>query len=80
RLKATSKVAKSGKKKLPAQGLKTLSEIALSEAEQMKLAFERSKTQIHSSQPSGSGAHEGTGVTPGVLDVPTYRSDDDEIL
>ncbi|GJR86459.1 hypothetical protein Tco_0210470 [Tanacetum coccineum] len=32
RLKATAKVAKSGKKKQPAQGLETLSEIALSEA------------------------------------------------
>ncbi|GJT64148.1 hypothetical protein Tco_1015628 [Tanacetum coccineum] len=37
RLKATAKVAKSGKKKLSAQGLVTLSEIALSEAEQMKI-------------------------------------------
>ncbi|GJU53371.1 hypothetical protein Tco_1227085 [Tanacetum coccineum] len=48
-------------KKQPAKGLETLSEIALSEAEQMKLAIERSKTQLHSSQPSSSGAHEGTG-------------------
>ncbi|GJU22767.1 hypothetical protein Tco_1156109 [Tanacetum coccineum] len=37
RLKAIAKVAKSGKKKLHAQGLETLSEIALSEAEQMKI-------------------------------------------
>ncbi|GJS70920.1 hypothetical protein Tco_0703761 [Tanacetum coccineum] len=37
RLKATTKVAKSGKKKLHAQGLETLSEIALSEAEQIKI-------------------------------------------
>ncbi|GJV91220.1 hypothetical protein Tco_1539033 [Tanacetum coccineum] len=27
----------------------------------------------------GSGAHEGTGATPGVLDIPTYESDDEEI-
>ncbi|GJU85108.1 hypothetical protein Tco_1292654 [Tanacetum coccineum] len=67
---ATGKVAKSGKKKQPALGLETLSDIALTEAEQMKLAIERSKTQLHISQPSGSGAHEGIGVTPGVLDVP----------
>ncbi|GKB14169.1 hypothetical protein Tco_0848092, partial [Tanacetum coccineum] len=53
RLKATAKVTKSGKKKQPAKGLKTLSEIASFEAEQMKLAIERSKTQLHSSQPSG---------------------------
>nr|GEY95394.1 hypothetical protein [Tanacetum cinerariifolium] len=31
-----------------------------------------------SSQPSGFGAHEGTGVTPRVLDVPTYESDGDD--
>ncbi|GJR61184.1 hypothetical protein Tco_1503346 [Tanacetum coccineum] len=79
RLKATAKVTKSGKKKQPAKRLETLSKIALSEAKQMKLAIERSKTQFHSSQPSGFGAHEGTGVTPGVLDVPKYGSDDEQL-
>ncbi|GJZ89393.1 hypothetical protein Tco_0661175 [Tanacetum coccineum] len=79
RIKETAKVAKSRKKKQPAPGLETLSDIALTEAEQMKLAIERSKTQLHISQPSGSGAHKGTGVTPGVLDVPTYESDDEKI-
>ncbi|GKC90004.1 hypothetical protein Tco_1150653 [Tanacetum coccineum] len=43
-LKATAKVAKTGNKKLPTQGLVTLSEIALSEAEQMKIVTKRSKT------------------------------------
>ncbi|GKE77468.1 hypothetical protein Tco_1543588 [Tanacetum coccineum] len=79
RVKSTAKVAKSGKKKQPALGLETLSDITLTEAEQMKLAIERNKTQLHISQPSGSGAHEGTGVTPGVPDVPTYESDDEQI-
>ncbi|GJZ45714.1 hypothetical protein Tco_0593310 [Tanacetum coccineum] len=79
RVKATAKVAKSRKKKQPALGLEALSDIALTEAEQMKLAIERSKTQLHISQPIGSGAHEGTGVTPGVPDVPTYESDDEKI-
>ncbi|GJR71912.1 hypothetical protein Tco_0084277 [Tanacetum coccineum] len=60
RLKATAKVAKSRKKRQPAQGLETLSELALSEAEQMKIAIERSKTQFHSSHASCSGADEGT--------------------
>ncbi|GJS62642.1 hypothetical protein Tco_0657426 [Tanacetum coccineum] len=60
RLKTTAKVAKSGKKKLPAtvpkaKGLETLSEVALSEDEQMKIATKRSKTQFHSSHASGSG-------------------------
>ncbi|GJZ79472.1 hypothetical protein Tco_0644309, partial [Tanacetum coccineum] len=54
RLKATAKVAKSGKKKLPAKGLEVLSEMTLSEAEQMKIATNRSKTQFHSSHASGS--------------------------
>ncbi|GJT98692.1 hypothetical protein Tco_1094210 [Tanacetum coccineum] len=60
RLKATAKVAKSRKKRQPAQGLETLSELALSEAEQMKIAIERSKTQFHSSHASCSSADEGT--------------------
>ncbi|GKF15538.1 hypothetical protein Tco_0057000, partial [Tanacetum coccineum] len=79
RVKATAKVAKSGKKKKPALGLEALSVIALTEAEQMKLAIKRSKTQLHIYQPGGSGTHEGTGVTPGVPDVPTYESDDKQI-
>ncbi|GKD17023.1 hypothetical protein Tco_1206181 [Tanacetum coccineum] len=66
RVKATAKVAKSGKKKQPAIGLDTLSDITLTEAEQLKLATKRSLTQTHISQPSGSGAHEGIGVKPGV--------------
>ncbi|GKD04812.1 hypothetical protein Tco_1179786 [Tanacetum coccineum] len=47
RVKATAKLGKSGKKKQPTLGLETLSNIALTEAEQMKLAIERSKTQLH---------------------------------
>ncbi|GJR29720.1 hypothetical protein Tco_1105952 [Tanacetum coccineum] len=53
KLKATTKVATSGKK-LPAQGLETLSEIALFEAEQMKIITKRSKIDFHSSHASGS--------------------------
>ncbi|GJV43683.1 hypothetical protein Tco_1428219 [Tanacetum coccineum] len=79
RLKATTKVAKSRKKKLHAQGLETLSEIALSEADQMKLITKKSKTQFHSSHTNASGANEGTGVSPGVPNVPTYGSEDDQI-
>ncbi|GJZ56528.1 hypothetical protein Tco_0611721, partial [Tanacetum coccineum] len=54
RVKAMAKVAKSGKKKQQAPGLEALSDIALTEAEQMKLAIEKSKTQLHISQPIGS--------------------------
>ncbi|GJS66616.1 hypothetical protein Tco_0681180 [Tanacetum coccineum] len=73
RVKETTKVTKYGKKKQPALGLETLSDIALNEAEQMKLAIERSKTQLYISQPSGSGAHEGTSVTLGVPDMQMLR-------
>ncbi|GKB50626.1 hypothetical protein Tco_0901379 [Tanacetum coccineum] len=71
---------KSGKRCNLLRGLETLSEIALSKAEQMKIAIERSKTQLHSYHASGSGADEGTGVSPGVPDVPTDGSEDEPNL
>ncbi|GJS29243.1 hypothetical protein Tco_0489863 [Tanacetum coccineum] len=59
---ATGKVQPKPKyKKQPALGLETLSEVALTEAKQLKLATKRSLNQTHSSHASGSGAHEGTG-------------------
>ncbi|GJY35917.1 hypothetical protein Tco_0421295 [Tanacetum coccineum] len=84
RLKTSTKVAKPAKKKQPATTLKAkdlnvLSKVALSKVEQMKLATKRSKTQFHSSHASGLGADEGTGVSPGVPDVPTYNSEDEHI-
>ncbi|GKF02311.1 hypothetical protein Tco_0029234, partial [Tanacetum coccineum] len=84
RLKTLAKVTKPARKKQPAttskaKGLNVLFEVALSEAEQMKLATKRSKTQFHSSHASCSGADEGTGVTPGVPDVPIYDSEDEQI-
>ncbi|GKB72667.1 hypothetical protein Tco_0934079 [Tanacetum coccineum] len=59
RLKTSAKVTKPTKNKQPAttskaKGLNVLSEVALSKAEQMKLATKRSKTQFHSSHASGS--------------------------
>ncbi|GJU98332.1 hypothetical protein Tco_1327603 [Tanacetum coccineum] len=84
RLKTSTKVAKLVKKKQPAttskeKGLNVLYEVALSEGEQIKLATKRILIQTHSSHTSGLGAHEGTGVIPGVPDVPTYNSDDEQI-
>nr|GEX19890.1 hypothetical protein [Tanacetum cinerariifolium] len=67
------------KKKLPTQGLEALSEIALSGAEQIKLATKRSKIQFYSSHTSGSGVDKGTGVSPRVLDVPPFDLDDEQI-
>ncbi|GKE13014.1 hypothetical protein Tco_1416565 [Tanacetum coccineum] len=83
RLKTLAKTAKPAKKKQPAKtsidkGLTVLYEVALTEAEQLKV-IERSKKQTHSSHASGSGADEGTGSIPGVPDVPTYESDDEQI-
>ncbi|GJV90954.1 hypothetical protein Tco_1538767 [Tanacetum coccineum] len=77
KVKTTAKVAKSRNKKQPTFGLETLSNIALTKAEQLKLATKRSLIQTHSSHASGSGAHEGTGVTPGVPDVPNYDSNEE---
>nr|GEV67954.1 hypothetical protein [Tanacetum cinerariifolium] len=79
RIKSTAKVTRLGKKKQIAEGLETLFEIGLSEAEQMKLAIKRSKTQLYNSQPSGFGTHEGTSVTLGVPNVPTYEYHDEQI-
>ncbi|GJV29434.1 retrovirus-related pol polyprotein from transposon TNT 1-94 [Tanacetum coccineum] len=84
RLKTLAKAAKPAKKKQPAKmpkakGLIVLSEVALTEAEQMKLAIKRILIQTHSSHASGSGTDEGTGDIPGVPDVPTYASDDEQI-
>ncbi|GJT79912.1 hypothetical protein Tco_1054254 [Tanacetum coccineum] len=79
RLKATAKVTKQSKKKLPTQGLETLSELALTEEEQMRIVTKRSLTEFHSSHASGSGADEGTGIIPRVPDVPTYEFDDEQI-
>ncbi|GKC95537.1 hypothetical protein Tco_1160979, partial [Tanacetum coccineum] len=54
RLKATAKVTKPSKKKLPTQGLETLSKVALMKEEQMRIVTKRSLTQFHSSHKSSS--------------------------
>ncbi|GJW95599.1 hypothetical protein Tco_0175271 [Tanacetum coccineum] len=68
------KEKKSGKAKLKTTELKTISEADLTEAEQLKIITKRSRQETHSSHASGSGADEGTGVTPGVPDAPNYDS------
>nr|GEX96610.1 hypothetical protein [Tanacetum cinerariifolium] len=79
RFKTSAKTKASVMKKQPPKGLTVLSEVALTEAEQIKLAIKRSLTQTHISHASGSGADEGTGTILGVPDVPAYESDDEEI-
>ncbi|GKC00735.1 hypothetical protein Tco_0986871 [Tanacetum coccineum] len=63
RIKSKAKVSKSDKKKQPAKkpkdkGLVVLSEVALTEAEQLKLATKRSKKDFHISHASGSEEEE----------------------
>ncbi|GKG38766.1 hypothetical protein Tco_0460478, partial [Tanacetum coccineum] len=84
RLKTSAKAAKPAKKKQTAKtskakGLTVLSEAALIEAEQMELATKRILTQTHSSHASGLDTNEGTGDIPGVPDVLTYASNDEQI-
>ncbi|GJY88949.1 hypothetical protein Tco_0503577 [Tanacetum coccineum] len=67
----------SGKGKQKAKELETISEAVMTEAEQLKIITKRSRKETHSSHASGSGADEGTGVTPGVPDAPDYDSDAD---
>nr|GEY62725.1 hypothetical protein [Tanacetum cinerariifolium] len=66
-------LAKSSK----AKGLFVLSEVALNEAKQMKLATKRSLQQTRTSQASGSSVDEGTGIIPGFLDAPTDESNEE---
>nr|GEW28043.1 hypothetical protein [Tanacetum cinerariifolium] len=74
---STSAKGKQPAKTSKAKGLYVLSEVALTEAEQMKLVTKRSLQQNHISQASGPSTDEGTGIIPGVPDVPTYESDEE---
>nr|GEX33788.1 retrovirus-related Pol polyprotein from transposon TNT 1-94 [Tanacetum cinerariifolium] len=76
RLTASSK-GKQTAKASKAKSLSALSEVAMTEAQQLKLVTKRSMQHTHISQPSGSGANEGTGSKPGVLDVPTNESEEE---
>nr|GFD10849.1 hypothetical protein [Tanacetum cinerariifolium] len=60
-----------------AKSLSALSEVGMTDVQQLKLATKRSLQQIHISQASGSSADEGTGTIPEVPDVPTDESEED---
>ncbi|GKD51692.1 hypothetical protein Tco_1280668 [Tanacetum coccineum] len=82
RIKTSAKGVIPAKKKqstTKSKGLTVLFEVALTKAEEMKIALERSKIQTYSSHASGSGADEGTDITPEVPDVPTYESNVEQI-
>ncbi|GJR83266.1 hypothetical protein Tco_0154051 [Tanacetum coccineum] len=70
------KEKKLGKGKQKAKELETISEAVMTEAEQLKTITKRSRKETHNSHASGSGADEGTSVSPGVPDAPDYDSDD----
>nr|GEV71297.1 hypothetical protein [Tanacetum cinerariifolium] len=76
RLTASTK-GKQTAKASKAKSLSALSEVAMTEAQQLKLVTKRSMQQTHISQPSGSSVDEGTGFKPGVHDVPTEESEDE---
>nr|GFC48635.1 hypothetical protein [Tanacetum cinerariifolium] len=60
-----------------AKSLSALSEVAMTEAQQLKLVTKRSMQQAHISQASGSGADKETGSIPGVLNAPTDKSEEE---
>nr|GEW04428.1 hypothetical protein [Tanacetum cinerariifolium] len=74
---STSVKGKQPAKASKAKSLTALSEVAMTEAKQLKLAIKRSLQQTHISQASGYDANEGIGTIPGVLDVPTDESDEE---
>ncbi|GKE89163.1 hypothetical protein Tco_1566638, partial [Tanacetum coccineum] len=81
KLKSKAKVAKPDKKKqlvkkTKAKGLVVLSEVALTEAEQIKLATKRSKKDFHVSHVSGSG--DGVDTQSKVPDEGTDSEDEDD--
>ncbi|GKE93979.1 hypothetical protein Tco_1578834, partial [Tanacetum coccineum] len=71
------KGTKTGKGKQKAKELENIYKAVLTEAKQLKIITKRSRKESHSSHASGTGADEGTGVSPGVPDAPDYDSDDD---
>nr|GEZ49939.1 hypothetical protein [Tanacetum cinerariifolium] len=79
---AGTRISTSAKGKQPAKAFKeksltVLSEVTMTEAEQIKLATKRSLHQTHISQASGLCANKGTGIIQGVPDVPTKESDEE---
>ncbi|GJW97132.1 hypothetical protein Tco_0178940 [Tanacetum coccineum] len=77
RLKSKPKVSESPKKKTPtkdkvpkAKKLDVLSDVALTEAEQLKLVTERSRKEFHSTYATGSGA--ATETQSKAPEVPSY--------
>nr|GEV46415.1 reverse transcriptase domain-containing protein [Tanacetum cinerariifolium] len=60
-----------------ANSLSALSEVAMTETQQLKLATKRSIHQTHISHACGFGTDEGTSTIPGVPDVPIDESEEE---
>nr|GEV32650.1 hypothetical protein [Tanacetum cinerariifolium] len=73
----TFEKGKQAAKATKAKSLSALSEVAITEAQHLKLVTKRILQQTRISQASGSGADEGTGSIPGVPDVPTDESEEE---
>nr|GFB64855.1 hypothetical protein [Tanacetum cinerariifolium] len=69
--------AAKGKQPAKAKSLSDPSEVARTEAQQLKIILRRSRQQTHISQLGGSGTDKGTGSKPGVPDVPTDDSEEE---
>nr|GFD42942.1 hypothetical protein [Tanacetum cinerariifolium] len=70
----TPRLTAAAKGKQTAKSLSAPSEVARTEAQQLKIILRRSRQQTHISQPGGSGTDEGTSSKPRVPDVPTDES------
>nr|GFA59923.1 hypothetical protein [Tanacetum cinerariifolium] len=68
-----------GKQPAKAKSPSDPSELARTEAQQLKILLRRSQQETHISQPGGFGTDEGTGSKPGVPDVP-FDDSEEEIL
>nr|GEZ69723.1 hypothetical protein [Tanacetum cinerariifolium] len=75
----TPRLTAAAKGKLPAKAKSPSdpSEVAKTEAQQLKIVLRRSRQQTHISQLGGSGTDEGIGSKPGVPDVPTDESEEE---
>nr|GEZ59869.1 hypothetical protein [Tanacetum cinerariifolium] len=73
----TPKLTDAAKGKQPAKSLYAPSEVARTEAQHLKIVLRRSRQQTHISQPDGLGTDEGTGLKPGVPNVPTDESEEE---
>nr|GEV28825.1 hypothetical protein [Tanacetum cinerariifolium] len=74
----SSQKGKQTAKASKAKSLSALSEVAMTEAQQLKLVTKRSMQQTHISHASGSGADERTGSIPRVPDDDEEEGGDDD--